>query len=81
MDHRAPNRDRLARFIAAVLVDAETAEYWSAACAWLPGTGRCRAEKTIDCGQGCPFRPMREAEAGRIAGRRRNRRAVPRRCR
>jgi hypothetical protein len=78
MERKPSKKTQLARFISATLVCAEQAEYWAATCTWLPGTGRCQTQTTIECGLDCPFRPMREGEVNRIEAHRRRRRAVHR---
>jgi len=48
---------------------------WAQLCAWVPGTGYCRNH---DCGDACPFRPQREAEARNVRRWRRLRRVFAR---
>jgi hypothetical protein len=56
---------------AAQLAAEPDAMGWARRCAWIPGTGHCRARH---CHRSCIFRAQREAEAGVLARWRRVRR-------
>jgi len=58
---------------AAELAANPEAEYWAAACGWVPGTGHCRNR---DCGSECLFQAQCETEARQVVRQRRRRRAA-----
>ena len=60
--------------IAQLAVRPEAAR-WGRECAWVPGSGYCRRRP---CSVACVFQGQRAAEADRLAGERRKRRASQR---
>jgi len=70
------SRESRDRFIEDILSDADKARRWAAECAWEPGTGHCRRQRTSECQAECTFRFLRAAEAEQVR-RGRQRRAGP----
>ncbi len=71
-------RERLGRFVADILADADRARFWAGECGWMPGTGRCRRRQTPECENECVFRQLLDGEADQIRRDRQRRRPQPR---
>jgi hypothetical protein len=69
--------ERLSDLIETALADGEAAHDWAERCGWVPGSGRCRHQATLECGTACLFHAARAKEARAILQRRRHRRPLP----
>jgi hypothetical protein len=78
MKRKLPKTYQLTDLISAVLADGEAAHEWAEICGWVPGTGRCQRQPTLECRAECFFHAMRAEEARSILRQRRRRRAMRR---
>jgi hypothetical protein len=78
MKSKLPKNEQVTDLIATVLADGQAAHEWAETCGWVPGSGCCRRQRTLECSAECFFRGMRLAEGNAILQRRRRRRRMGR---